>query len=130
MEKHSDHLHMYAVKPLDTACGQAINKTSNKLHFDLVEEIQLQSDNGKPITEECTYVMDEIGFQPNGNEGFEKVIGPAGKKLQYKQQKGSHENTTILVTVGGHEKALNLAMIFKEKAYLMQWHQDNPANAS
>lgn len=74
--------------------------------------------------------MDEIGFQPNGDEGFEKVIGATGKKLQYKQQKGSCENTTALVTVGGHGGALNPAVIFKGKAHLIRWNQDNPAKAS
>ncbi|KIL55910.1 hypothetical protein M378DRAFT_188629 [Amanita muscaria Koide BX008] len=130
LEKHSERLHVYSATPLDTARGQAVNETSNEMHFDLVEEVQLRGDNGKPIAPECTYAMDKIGFQPNGDEGFEKVIGATGKKLQYKQQKGTRENTTVLVTVGGHGKALNPAVIFKGKAHRVRWLQDNPSNAS
>jgi hypothetical protein len=129
IEKHSDQLHIYTAKALDTARGRAINPEANDRYFNTVEDIQLRGDNGKPIAPECTYAMDEIGFQPNGDEGFKKVIGPPGKKLQYKQQAETRENTTVLVTVGGNGKQLNPAVIFKGKAYLVRWHQDNPANA-
>jgi hypothetical protein len=130
IEKHSDRLHIYTANPLDTARGQAVNETSNSKHYDFVEEVQLRGDDGKPIAPECTWAMDEIGFQANGDEGFEKVIGATGKKLQYQQQKGTRENTTVLVTVGGHGKPLNPAVIFKGKGYRVRWAQDNPANAS
>ena len=51
--------------------------------------MQLYGDDGKPVAPECTATMDEGGFQANGNEGFERVIGATGKKLQYQQQKGT-----------------------------------------
>ena len=130
MEKHSEHLHMYTATSLNTAHEQAVNETSNEQHFDLVEEVQLQGNNGKLIAPECTYAMDETGFQPNGNKGYEKVISTTGKKIQYQQQKGTQENTTVLVMVGGHGGVLNPAVIFKGKAYHVCWFQDNPAKAS
>ncbi|KAG5649440.1 hypothetical protein H0H81_003870 [Sphagnurus paluster] len=130
IEKHSKRLHIYTAKPLDTARGQAVNPEANARYFDTVENVQLRGDSGKPIAPECTFAIDEIGFQPNGDEGFEKVIGAPGKKLQYKQQAGTCENTTVLVTVGAGGVALNPAIIFKGLAYLVRWKQDNPANAS
>ena len=94
MEKCSSRLHIYMAKALNTAQGQAVNKEANMWYFDTIEEVQLQGDDGKPIAPECTYTMDKIGFQANGNEGFEKVIGATGKKLQYQQQAGTRDNTT------------------------------------
>ena len=92
IEKHSDKLHMYTAKLLDTAQGQAVNEHTNRLWFDVVEEVQLRGDDGKPIAPECTWAMDENSFQANGGEGFEHVIGAKGKKVQYQQQAGTREN--------------------------------------
>ena len=90
----------------------------------------MHGDAGRPIAPECTFAMDKVGFQPNGDEGFERVIGPAGKKIQYKQQKGSRETITVLVTICADGTALPPAVIFKGKAYLVKWlEQDNPAEA-
>jgi len=89
MEKHSDRLHLYVARPLDTACGQAVSEQTNGQYFDIVEKVQIQGDEGKPITAECTFAVDEGGFQANGDEGFEQVIGAKGKKVQYQQQKGT-----------------------------------------
>ncbi|KAF5348174.1 hypothetical protein D9756_010739 [Leucocoprinus leucothites] len=54
------------------------NPATHKEYFDLVEEVQLQGDNGGPIAPECTWAMDESGFQANGAEGAggQKIIGP------------------------------------------------------
>lgn len=107
-----------------------MNETANGSWYDIVEDVQLRGDDGKPIARECTYVMDEAGFQPNGNEGFEIVIGAVGKKLQYQQRAGTHENFTVLVSIGADGTALRPLVCFAGKAFLERWLQDNPAKAS
>ena len=74
--------------------------------------------------------MDEVGFQPNGNEGCEYVIRAPGKKLQYQQRKGSHKNITVCVTIGGDGTALRPMVFYAGKAFLEKWLQRNPAKAS
>jgi len=130
VEKHSDQLHVYASRALDTKQGQAVNEHANKLYFDLVEDVQLQGDDGQPIAVECTWAMDESGFQANGDEGYECVIGPKGKKVQYQQQDGTRENITVLVTIGANGTALPPAVIYRSQGYLVKWLQNNPAKAS
>jgi hypothetical protein len=129
VERHSDHLHVYTSSPIDTARGQAVNKHTNTQWYDIVEEMQLCGDDGEPIDPECTWAMDESGFQVNGSKGWERVIGAKGKKIQYQQQAGTRENITVLVTIGANGKALPPAIIYAGKGYLVKWQQDNPANA-
>jgi hypothetical protein len=130
VEKHSDKLHIYTAKSLDTARGQAVNEHTNRLWFDVVEEVQLRGDDGKPIAPECTWAMDESGFQANGGEGFERVIGAKGKKVQYQQQAGTRENITVLLTIGASGVVLPPVVLYSGKGYLVKWQQENPAKAS
>ena len=130
VERHSNRLHVYIARPLHDVRGKAANPEMNKLWYDIVEENQMRGDDGKPVAPECTWAMDEGGFQANGDEGGTKIIGAKGKKVQYQQQAGSRETTTVLVTIGGHGGALPPAVIFAGKGYLVKWKQDNPANAS
>ncbi|KAF8963851.1 hypothetical protein BDZ97DRAFT_1661083 [Flammula alnicola] len=129
MEKHSDRLHMYTARPLDNVRGQAVNPVTNELWYDVVEEIQLRGDDGQPVAPECTWAMDESGFQANGGEGWSRIIGAKGKKVQYQQQAGTRENITVLVTIGANGMALVPAVLYAGKGYLVKWKQDNPANA-
>lgn len=129
VEKHSERLHTYTARPLDNIRGQAVNPETNKRWYNIVEEVQLRGDDGKPIEPECTWAMDESGFQANGGEGWNRIIGAKGKKVQYQQQAGTRENITVLVTIGANGMALNPAIIYAGKGYLVKWKQDNPANA-
>ncbi|PPQ75808.1 hypothetical protein CVT26_001458 [Gymnopilus dilepis] len=129
VEKHSDRLHLYTARPLDSLRGQAANPEMNEQWYDIVEDVQLRGDEGKPMAPECTWAMDEAGFQSNGDEGCTKIIGAAGKKVQYQQQSGSRENITVLVTIGANGDALPPAVLFAGKGYLVKWKQENPAQA-
>ncbi|TFK19839.1 hypothetical protein FA15DRAFT_554626, partial [Coprinopsis marcescibilis] len=64
---------------------------------------------------ECTWAMDELGFQPNGDEGMEYVVGKAGKQIQYQQYGRTQENITVLVTIGGNGTALRPMVLFLGK---------------
>ena len=121
---------MYTAKSLDTAQGQAVNEHTNRLWFDVVEEVQLWGDDGKPIAPECTWAMDENSFQANGGEGFECVIGAKGKKVQYQQQAGTRENITVLLTIGASGVVLPPVALYSGKRYLIKWQQENPVKAS
>ncbi|KAJ3526256.1 hypothetical protein NMY22_g10234 [Coprinellus aureogranulatus] len=130
VERHSDRLHRYKAKGLDDVRARAVNETANEHWFDLVEEVQLRGDDGEPVAPECTFAMDEAGFQPNGTEGFEVVIGARGQKLQYQQRKGSRENITVCVAIGADGTALQPLVLYSGTAFLEKWHQDNPSKAS
>ncbi|KAJ2920001.1 hypothetical protein MD484_g405, partial [Candolleomyces efflorescens] len=77
-EKHSDRLHLYRSKALDNLRGRALNEAVVDQWFKLVEEVQLRGDGGFPIAPECTWAMDESGFQPNGNEGIDLAFSKKG----------------------------------------------------
>jgi len=129
IERHSDQLHVYMARPLDNVRGQAVNPETNEGWYDIVEDIQLRGDDGKAVAPECTWAMDESGFQGNGGEGWARIIGGKGKKVQYQQQAGTRENITVLVTIGANGSALAPAALYAGKGYLVKWKQDNPANA-
>ena len=120
---------MYMAHPLDNVQGQAVNPETNKGWYDIVEDIQLRGDDGKAVAPECTWAMDESGFQGNGGEGWARIIGGKGKKVQYQQQAGTQENITVLVTISANGSALAPAALYAGKGYLIIWKQDNPANA-
>jgi hypothetical protein len=119
--KHSDRLHVYTARALDTKRGKAVNETTVAKWHDIVEEVQLRGDDGKPVSDECTWAADESGFQANGGEGWGKVIGATGKEVQYQQQAGSRENMTVILTIGANGTALPPAVIFAGKGYLVKW---------
>ncbi|TFK82751.1 CENP-B protein, partial [Polyporus arcularius HHB13444] len=82
-----------------------------------------------PIAPECIYGMDETGIQ-QGVGVTERVIGPAGQKVQYQQRSGNRENITVLVTICADGTSTPPAVIYKGDTYHASWKQDNPLNAS
>ena len=82
-----------------------------------------------PIESDCIYGMDETGLQL-GVGTKERVIGPAGQKVQYQQQSGNWENVTVLVTICADGTSIAPAIIFKGDAYHPSWDQPNPGNAA
>ncbi|TFK22796.1 hypothetical protein FA15DRAFT_595383, partial [Coprinopsis marcescibilis] len=130
MERNSDRLHQYKARGLDDVCLQAVNETAHEAWCDLVEEVQLCGDDGNPITPECMFAMDEAGFQPNGGEGYEYIIGGVGKKLQYQEQKGSRKNIMVCVTICADGTALRPLVLYSGQGFQMKWQQYNPSKAS
>ena len=130
VSRNSDRLHLYTARPLHDIRGKAANPEMKELWYDIVDDIQVHGDDGMPIAPECTWAMDEVGFQANGDEGMTKIIGAKGKKVQYQQQSGTRENITVLATVGGDGSALPPAVLYAGKGYMVKWKQENPANAS
>lgn len=129
VERHSDRLHSYRPRPLDSVRGQAVNENMNTMYFDMAEEVMLRGDHGGPIAAECTWAFDETGFQHNGGSSNERVIGGTGKKVQYQQQDASRETITVLLTIGADGSALAPSVIFSGKAFQIKWLQDNPTKA-
>lgn len=125
-----DRLHRYKAKGLDDVRSQAVNEVAHDHWCDVLEEVQLRGDEGNPIAPECTWAMDEAGFQPNGLEGYEWVVGAAGQKLQYQQRKGSWETMTACVTIGGNGTALRPLVLYSGQGFQEKWLQHNPAKAS
>lgn len=126
--RHSDRLHVFNASSLDTLRGQAVNPHSNKLYFDLMEELAKTGNDGKPMAPECMHAFDEIGFN-NLSGGATKVIGHTGKKMQYQQRGANREMTTVLVTICADGTSIPPAMIFKGKGYSVKWQQNDPLNS-
>lgn len=125
VEKHSDRLSTYHSRPLDSVRGRAVNPTTNAAWFQLLGETIKKYD----IAPACVYGSDESGFQP-GCGTSECVIGRRGKTVQHQQRDGNRENITVLVTICADGTSIPPAVIFKGKAFLVKWLQDNPTKAS
>ena len=55
MQRYSDRLHVYTARPLHDVRGKAANPKMTMLWQNMVEETQLQGDNGKLIAPECSW---------------------------------------------------------------------------
>ncbi|CAA7270386.1 unnamed protein product [Cyclocybe aegerita] len=104
VERHHEHLHVYRTRPLHDVQGKAANPENHKAWCDLVENA-------------------------NGDEGEERVIGGAGKNVQYQQQAGTRETTTVIVNICADGTAIPPAVLFSGKGFAVRWKQDNPAEA-
>ncbi|CAA7257504.1 unnamed protein product [Cyclocybe aegerita] len=129
VERHHERLHVYRTRPLHDVRGKAANPENHKAWCDLVENVQLHGDEGNAIAPENTYALDEAGFQANGDEGEERVIGGVGKNVQYQQQAGTRETTTVIVNICVDGTAIPPAVLFSGKGFAVRWKQDNPAEA-
>ncbi|CAA7264028.1 unnamed protein product [Cyclocybe aegerita] len=129
VERHHERLHVYRTRPLHDVRGKAANPENHKAWCDLVENVQLHGDEGNAIAPENTYALDEAGFQANGDEGEERVIGGVGKNVQYQQQAGTRETTTVIVNICADGTAIPPAVLFSGKGFAVRWKQDNPAEA-
>ena len=58
------------------------------------------------------------------------MIGAARTKTQYQQQGGMRENITVMVTICADGTLILPTIVFKGKAFQLNWLQDNPLNAS
>jgi len=135
VEKHSKRLHMYWSHGLDNKRGRAVNPITNDAWYKILgETLQGEKDEGdgpkdkKPILPKNTCAADESGFWGAGGVR-ERVIGPAGKSVQHRQEDGSRENTTVIVTICADGTSIPPAVIFKGQAFQVKWDQNNPANA-
>ena len=123
--KHHDHLKLSDSCPLEEKRGHAVNPHTNKAWFDLLEETICKYN----IQPEDTYSTDEVGVQSRGTE-CKCVFGARHQGMQYQQCGGTHENTTVLVTICADGMSLPPLVIFKGSAFQVKWAQNNPLNAS
>ena len=129
LRKHSNRLHPYWTRALDGSRARAVNPTTTKVYFDLLEKVLKGGEGEEPLPPECIYGMDETGLQ-QGVGVSERVIGPAGQKVQYQQRGGDRENITVLVTICADGTSIPPAVIYKGTGFHSSWVQDNPLNAS
>ena len=109
--------------------GQAVNKNTNKLYWDMAEDIQLCGNNGEPVVEECTWAFDKSAFSKYTGVDAERSIGGAWKQSQYQQGAGSCENITVILTISADGSTLQPMVIYSGKAFQIKWLQDNPVSA-
>ena len=77
---------------------------------------KMDSDTGKP------------GIQ-SGIGVTERVIGPAGAKMQHQQRSGNRKNITVLPTICADGTSLPPTVIYKGEAFQTKWLQENPLDA-
>ena len=124
-EKHSDRIKVSRSRALETKRGRAVNPTTNKAWWNLLEDTIKKYD----IKQHNMYGVDEMGCQPSGGER-EYVFGRQKATPQYQQHGRSRENITVIVTICADGTAPAPSVIFKGSAYQVKWNQENPANAS
>ncbi len=123
--KHHTRLGRYWSRSLESKRGRAVNPTTHKEWFDLLEATI--RDNG--IEPDCIYGSDEVGFSTSLGQK-ERVIGGKGKTVQHQVRDGNRENITVIPTICADGTAIPPLVIFKGKAFQVRWLQDNPLNAS
>lgn len=129
VRRHSKKLHPYWAHALDNSRARAVNINNKDAYFSLLKKVLEGEEGQEPIDTECIYGMDETGLQ-QGVGVAERVLGPAGQKVQYQQRSGDRENITVLVTICADGTSTPPAVIYKGDAYQTSWKQDNPLNAS
>ena len=124
---HCSQIGAYWSKGLDRSRARAVNPTTKKEYFDLLQKVM--HGEGDIIPPELIYGADESGFQ-SGIGQSERVFGAAGQQCQYQQRSGNRENITVIVTICGDGTTTAPAVIFKGEGFQVNWKQANPANAS
>ena len=124
--KHHNRLGMYWSSAMDSSRGRAVNPITKAEYFKLLKEVREEYD----IADELVCGADETGVQ-TGIGVTERVIGPAGAKMQYQQRSGNRENITVLPTIcaDGTSESLPPTVIYKGEAFQMKWLQENPLDA-
>ncbi len=125
LRRNSAHIKTYYSSPLDDARGRAVNIFTHEAWFrllnELFEEYKFDAD--------CIFGCDETGFMP-GRGVRNKVIAAVGKKRAYQREGGNRENITALVTNCADGTSLPPLIIFKSKAYNVNWLNDDPLRCS
>ncbi len=125
IQQQHQHLGMYFSQTIEHKRGRAVNPINNANYFKLLGSLLEE----KNIMADTLFAADESGFQ-TGTGMKERVVGEAGKKIQYQQRDGNRETITVMVTICADGTAIPPAVIFKGKSYLVKWLQNNPLNAS
>ena len=121
--RHPDRLRTTWSSSLEGARARAANPTNHKEWFDLLH------DQIKDVEPDCIWAADETGIQ-TGTAVHERVIGKKGQTNQHQIREGTRENITVVVSIAADGSSIPPAVIFKGQAFLPQWKQDNPLNAS
>lgn len=79
------------------------------------------------ICDELIYGADETGIR-TGIGVTERVIGPAGAKIQHQQRSGNRENITVLPTICADGTSTPPTVIYKGESFQAKWLQENPLN--
>jgi hypothetical protein len=122
--KHHDRLGMCWSSALDGSRGRAVNPITKEEYFRILKEVINKYD----VPDELIYGADETGIQ-SGIDVTERVIGPAGAKLQHQQRSGTRENITVLPTICADGTSIAPTVIYKGEAFQTKWLQDNPLDA-
>ena len=124
-EQNSDELEAYWGVSLKSKCGQAVNPTTDWLWWKMYQETVAKYD----IQPENIWCIDKMGFQ-TGLGGRVCVMGSKGKHGQHVQRAGTQETITALMVVSAVGATAPPLVIFKGKAFLASWKQNNPLNAA
>jgi len=122
--KHHNRLGMYWSSALDGPRGCAVNPITKEEYFAILKEVREKY----AIPDELVYGADETGIQ-SGIGVTERVVGPAGAKIQHQQRSGNRENITVLPTICTDGTTVTPTVIYKGEAFQTKWLQNNPLDA-
>ena len=109
---------------MDGSCGHAVNLVTKAEYFAILRQVRGEF----KIPDELVYGADETGIQ-SGIGVTERVIGPAGAKMQHQQRSGNRKNITVLPTICADGTSLPPTVIYKGESFQTKWLQDNPLGA-
>ena len=122
--KHHERIGMYWSSSLDNSRARGVNPITNAEYFEILRKVR-ETYN---IPDELVYGADETGIQ-TGIGTTERVVGPAGSKIQHQQRNGNRENITILPTICADGTSVPPTVIYKGEAFQTKWLQENPLDA-
>lgn len=125
LEIHLEELSVYWSNPLNRSRASGLNPTAVGWYYDTLEKLQREHN----IPEENWYAADESRIAM-GVTATVQVIGPAGQKMQHKQQDGEREIVTVMETICPPGEALRPTIVFKGKNLLHKWGLNNDCDAS
>ena len=124
-EQNSNQLEAYWGASLESKRGQAVNPTTDRLWWKTYQET-VKKHNIQP---ENIWCINKTGFQ-TGQGGCIHVMGSKGKCIQHMQRGGTKETITALMVVSAAGATAPPLVIFKGKAFLASWKQNNPLKAT
>ena len=122
--KHHKKLGTYWSSSLDSSRARAVNPHTKEEYYAMLKKVREDFD----ICDELIYGADETSIQ-TGIGVTERVIGPAGAKIQHQQRSGNRENITVLPTICADGTSTPPTVIYKGESFQAKWLQENPLNA-
>jgi len=126
VERHSNQIKTYWTKSLQGVRAKSVCPSVLEGWNGLREKAQHGDfTDGTPILPENIANMDETSWLPSVRQTC-RVIGPAGRKIQYEVESGLRENITMIGTIMADGTSTRPIVIFKGANLQTRWGTGDP----